>query len=132
MSKNRFVIEVQGVTACTASKVSGLDAVEHTPSELMVGNRGNPILGPGNQKHGEVTVTHAEGLGQAGAELFELIRAYVKREKVEPFDARVMLMSQDGATPIKSYECLGCVPTKFKGDDLDATSSDEAMFSFSF
>jgi|SRR6185503_9822347 len=131
-TKNRFIMEIMSVAACQATKVDGLDTFDHTVAELMVGNRPNPILARGNYKTGEVTVTHAESLGQAGAELYEVLRSYAKGEKVQPFDARVMLMSEDGATPIKSYECLGCVPTKFKSEGFDAGSNDFAMFSFSF
>jgi hypothetical protein len=131
-TKNRFLVEIMGVTACQATKVDGLEAMKHTPAKLMVGNRPNPILARGNYEVGEVTVNHAESLGLAGAELYEKLRAYAKGEAVQPFDARVMLMSEDGATPIKSYECLGCVPTSFKNDGMDAGSNDHAMFTFAF
>jgi hypothetical protein len=78
------------------------------------------------------TVNHAESVGLAGAELFEKLRAYVFGEVVEKFGARVMVMSEDGATPIKSYEFLNCVPTSFKNDGMDAGSNDHAMFTFAF
>ena len=131
-TKNRFIVEIMGVTQCQATDVTGLDTLEHTPAELMVGNRERAILSRGNSKTSEVSVKHAESLGQTSSELYEKLRAYSKGENVEPFDARVLLMSEDGATPIKSYECLGCVPTKFKSEGLDATSNDFAMFTFSF
>lgn len=134
-SKNSFIVEILGITKCQASKVDGLESIKHTPSKLMIGTRRNPILGPGNYEVGEVSVSHAEIVGvdgSAGAELFELLRAYAKGENVQPFDARVMVMSDDGATPLKSYEFFGCVPTSFQGDGMDASSNDPAMFSFKF
>jgi phage tail-like protein len=134
-TKNRFVVEILGVAKCQATKVDGLESIKHTPAKLPVGNRPNVILGRGNYEVGEVTVNHAEIIGgdsSTGSQLFELLRAYVKGENVQPFDARVMLMSQDGATPVKSYEFFGCVPTSFKGDGMDAGSNDFAMFTFGF
>jgi phage tail-like protein len=134
-TKNRFVVEILGVAKCLATKVDGLESIKHTPAKLMVGNRPNAIVKRGNYEVGEVTVSHAEvieGDAGAGAELFEKTRAYVKGEDVEPFDARVLLMSEDGATPVKSYELFGCVPTSFQNEGLDAGSNDFAMFSFKF
>jgi len=39
-------------------------------------------------------------------------------------------MSEDGSTPIASYELVECVPTSFKNDGLDAASTDHGMFTF--
>lgn len=134
-TKNRFVVEILGVAKCLATKVDGLESIKHTVAKLKVGNRPNDILARGTYEVGEVTVNHAEAIGNdigAGAELFEMLRSYAKGERVEPFDARVMVMSEDGATPVKSYEFFGCVPTSFKNDGMDAGSNDHAMFTFAF
>jgi len=129
-TKNRFVVEIDGVAACQATKVDGLDMLKHTPSKLMVGNRPNPIHNRGNYEVGEVTINHAESLGQTGAELYEWLLQFSKGESVERRNVRVMQMSEDGSTPIASYELVECVPTSFKNDGLDAASTDHGMFTF--
>jgi phage tail-like protein len=134
-TKNRFVVEILGVAKCLATKVDGLESIKHAPAKLKVGNRPNDILSRGTYEVGEVSVNHAEviqGDSGAGAQLFELLRSYAKGENVQTFDARVLLMSEDGATPVKSYEFFSCVPTSYQNDGMDAGSNDHAMFTFKF
>jgi phage tail-like protein len=131
-SKNRFLVEIDGIAQISATKVDGLEAIKHTPSKLMVGNRGNAILGRGNHEFGEVTVNVAEAYQQTALEVFEWHRSYAKGENVEPRGARVIQMDDDGSTPIATYELQGCVPTSFKNDGLDAGSNDNSMFTFAF
>lgn len=131
-TKNRFIVEIDGIAQISATKVDGLEFLKHTPSKLNVGNRANPIHGRGNYEVGEVTVTVAEEFQQTALEVREWHRSYVKGENVAKRGARVIQMSEDGSTPIATDELQNCVPTSFKGDGLDASSSDPAMFTFGF
>jgi phage tail-like protein len=131
-TKNQFVIEIDGISQLTATKVDGLDSIKHTPSKLMVGNRPNPSHERGNYEVGVINVTHAEGNGVAAGEVHDWFRSFVKGEDTTKRGARVIVMDQDGVTPVSTYEFQNCVPTDFKSDGFDAGSSDPAFFNFAF
>jgi phage tail-like protein len=131
-NKNQFLVEIDGVASVNATKVDGLDVIKHTPSKLMIGNRGNPIHGLGNHEVGEVTVTHAEVMGQTGREVWRWHRDYIKRVDLVKRNVRVVQFEEDGATVAQEYELRGCVPTSFKSDGTDANSGDPQFFTFGF
>ncbi|HEY6232804.1 MAG TPA: phage tail protein [Pyrinomonadaceae bacterium] len=129
-TKNRFVVEIDGISKIEATKVDGLDIIKHTPSKLMVGNRPNAILGRGNYEVGEVTVNHAEALGQTSREVWRWYQDYVKGVDVGKRNVRVVHLDEDGVTLLAEYLLTGCVPTSFKNDGMDAGSSDPSFFTF--
>ena len=129
-SKNRFLVEIDGIAQISATKVDGLEMIKHTPSKLNVGNRPHAMHFRGNYEVGEVTVNVAEAFPETSAEVFEWQRSFVKGEDVTRRGARVIQMSEDGATPIATYELQECIPTSFKNDGFDAGSSDPSMLTF--
>jgi len=131
-TKNRFVVEIEGIDQIRATKVDGLDVIKHTPAKLMIGNRPNPIHGRGNYEVGEVTVSHAEDLGQTAEQVFLWHQNYIKGFDLAKRNARVVEMGEDGVSVVAEYELQNCVPTSFKNDGMDATSSDHAFFTFGF
>ena len=131
-NKNQFVIEVDGIGQLIATKVDGLDVIKHTPSKLMVGNQPNPIHSRGNYEVGEITVQHAEHLGQAAREVYRWHSDYVNGRDVTRRNARVVQMGEDGASVVAEYVFRNCVPTSFKNDGKDAGSSDPDFFTFGF
>ena len=131
-TKNQFIVEIDGIPSFSAMKVDGLDVLDHTASELPRGNQPNPELGPGNYKVGEVTVTNPEADVEIGLAVSLWHRNFAKRIDTTKRGARVMVMDDSGSSPIRTYDLHNCVPTKFKGDGMDAASSDPASFSFSF
>ncbi len=131
-TKNQFVIEIDGISQLTATKVDGMDSIKHTPSKLPLGNRPNPTYGRGNYEVGVINVTHAVGSGIAAGEVHEWFRSYVKGEDVTKRGARVIVMDETGVTPVETHEFQNCVPTDFKSEGFDAGSSDPAFFNFAF
>src|ERR1041385_1448179 len=123
-NKNSFLVEIDGVTQISASKVDGLEAIKHAPSKLMRGNIPNAEHNRGTYEVGEITVTQAIDDGAVAAEIFEWLRSYVKGEDVTKRGARVIQLDETGATPVKSYECLKCVPTSYAHENFDASSND--------
>ena len=131
-TKNQFVVEIEGIPSFRATKVDGLDVLDHTPSELPRGNQPNDELGPGKYKVGEVKVTVAEADVEIKLAVSAWHRNYVKRTDVTKRGARVIVMDDAGVTPLTTYELHRNTPTKFAGDGLDAGSSEPAYFSFAF
>jgi phage tail-like protein len=132
MSKNRFVVEINSIPSFSATKVEGLEAIKHTPSKLMQGNRPNAQFDRGTYEVGAVTVTHALADLPTRLAVFNWHRSYVKGEDTSKRGARVMFMDSAGQTPLTTYELRNCVPTDFKSDGFDAASNDPAFFSFAF
>ena len=131
-NKNSFLVEIDGITQLTASKVDGLEVIKHTPSKLPRGNRPNVEHSRGTYEVGEVTVTQAIDDGVVAAEVYEWLRSFVQGEDVAKRGARVIQLDESGASPVKSYECLNCVPTSYAHDNLDAGSNDPSYFMFKF
>lgn len=131
-TKNRFVVEIDGISSVRASKVSGLDLLKHTPNKTDVGNEPNSILGRGRYEVGEVTVSHAEGLNTAGREVYQWISDYVRGSNTQKRGGRVLEFDEDGTSILAEYELRRCVPGSYKADDKDASSGDASYFSFSF
>lgn len=131
-TKNRFAVEIDGLASVRASKVSGLDLVKHTPSKTDVGNEPMTILGRGRSEVGEVTVSHAEGLNNTGLEVSQWLNDYRRGVNTQKRGARVLEFDEDGTSILAEYELQRCVPTGYKVDDKDASSSDTSYFSFTF
>jgi len=131
-TKNRFIVEIDGITQMRATKVDGLDLIKHTPSKLMVGNRSRPIHGRGNDEVGEVTVNHAEALGQTANEVFQWHRNYTRGIDLTKRNARVIQLDDDEVTQLAEYQLTECVPTSYKHDGMDANSSDPGFITFGF
>lgn len=128
--ENRYILELDGVAAVAASEVT-MPGKDHTPFELYVGNRSNPILGGGNFKIGDLSFKHAHALNQAGTELFQWMDDYTGRIDLSKRNARLVVMDEDGQTPVAEYEMTECVPTSFKPEAHSASGTNASMFSFS-
>ena len=131
-AKYQFLVEVDGIPQMGASKVDGLDTIKHTPSKLDQGNKPNTEHDRGKYEVGEVTVTHAAGKNEIEKAVHQWVHDYVKGVDVSKRGARVIQMSNDGATPVSTYELLNCVPTSFAHEGFDASSSDTSFFTFKF
>jgi phage tail-like protein len=131
-TKNRFLVEIDSIDQIRATKVDGLDFSKHTPSKLMVGNRPNPIHGRGNFEVGEVTVNHAEALGQTARQVFQWHKDYRNGVDLIKRNVRVIQLDDDGQSIIAEYQLTDCVPTSYKHDGMDAGSSDPGFITFGF
>lgn len=127
--ENRYLVEIDGVIAVTASEVT-MPGIEHTPVELYVGNQPSPILVRGNFKVEEMTFKHASALNTTGDELFAWIRDFVDGVVLDRRTVRFVVLDEDGATPVDEYELQNCVPTKFKPETHSASGTGASMFTF--
>jgi phage tail-like protein len=127
--ENRYLIEVDGVAAVAASEMTP-PSKDHTPVELYVGNQPNPVLSRGNFKIGDFSFKHAHALNQAGADLFQWMDNYTDGIDLTKRTARLVVLDEDGATPVAEYELQECVPTSFKPETHSASGTNASMFSF--
>lgn len=129
-SKGRYLFEMDGITSIRASRVQGLDVIKHTPVKFYEGNKPNANLVRGNYEVGEITVQQAEALNQTGSEFFRWIQDFVRGVNTERRGARLVVLDEDGVTPVAEYELIDCVPTSLKVEDQEAGSNDANMFTF--
>ena len=130
-SENRFLLEIDGIGTIRATEVTMPDK-EHTPVELYVGNRPNPILVRGNFKVNELTFKHATGLGQVTREISQWVDNYTSGLDVTKRGARFIVLDEAGVTPIDTYELRNGVPTRFKPETHGAANTSASMFTFGF
>jgi hypothetical protein len=128
-SENRYILEGEGISLIQASECKA-GAKTQTPVEIMVGNRPNAILMRGTFKVDELTFKHATSLGTAGAELAQWLDDYCDGVDVSKRGFRLVLMSEDGITPVESHELLNCVPTKYELENHSASGTGASMFTF--
>lgn len=126
-TENRFLFELDGVTAFVASEVNGVGK-DHTEFELYVGNRANPIIGRGNYKCTDVVIKQAHALNEAGFEFMRWMDDYLSGRGGEKRGARLIILDEDGVTPVATYELLECVPKKYEAGNGTASSNNAAMF----
>lgn len=126
-SEGRFLVEFDGVVACAASEVSGI-MLDHTPFELYVGNKPNPHLGRANYKAGDVVIKQAHALNQEGSEMFAWFRNYIKGNFAEKRTMRLLVMDEEGKTPVAIHEMTNCVPKKIEEDSHNASSNNASYF----
>lgn len=131
-TKNRFVVEIDGIPSFGATKVDGLESIKHQPAKLMRGTAPNPSHERGSYEVGAVTVSNAEADTEIRRAVFEWFRSFVKGVDTTKRGARVMAMDDSGTTPLSTYEFQNCTPTDFKSQGFDANSNDPAFFDFAF
>lgn len=127
--ENRFLLEIDGVTAIKASEVSMPD-VEHTEVELYIGNQANPLLHRGNFKVGELTFKHATAVNETGRELMNWFQDFIRGDDTTRRTARFIVLDEDGLTPIDEYELQNCIPKRFKPETHNAGGTGSSMFTF--
>lgn len=130
-SSGRYLVEIDGVSACRASEVSGI-GLKHEPFKIPVGDRANPILGRSNYEANEVTIKHAYALNRTGRELFAYFGAYVKGLTVEKRTVRLIQLDEDGFGTVAVWELSECVPTEFTQENNKGDSNDAAYFTIKF
>lgn len=128
-AENRYVFEFEGVSAIAASEVTGV-AMEHSPVELYVGNRPNPVLLRGTYKASDVVVRHAHALNEAGTEIFDWMAAYLRGDDITPRSGRLIVLDEDGRSPVATYELINCVPKRFEVDGHNASGNNASYFRF--
>ncbi len=125
--ENRYLIEIDGIGQIQASEVT-MPAKDHTPAELYVGNQPNPILLRGNFKVEDLTIKHASALGQTRQQFSDWLDAFAIGADLQRRTARMIVLDEDGVTPVDEYELQNCVPRSFKLETHSASGTGASMF----
>lgn len=128
-SEGRYLFEFDGVTAIRSSEVSGIKKM-HEEFELYQSNKPNPNLGRGHFKCEPVKVKHAHALNQTGEEVFIWIQSFLNGDIVERRGGRLIVLDEDGTTPVSTYELLRCIPISFEPETHSAGGKNASYFSF--
>lgn len=127
--ENRFLIEIDGVTAVRAAECSGLD-FEHTPAKLYESNRPNPNLVRGNYEIKEISFKQGEALNDTGTEFFQWLYDFSNGLDMSRKNCRVIVMDESGLSPEVTYNLSACVPTKQGPESLNAGGTNAHLFHF--
>jgi phage tail-like protein len=125
-----YLVEIDGISAVKCSEASGLK-FDHSEFELSESNRANPHVGRGGYKISEVSFKHGHALNSTGHEFFQWLREFAKGQSVERRTVRVIVMDEDGQSPVMTYELEKCIPKSFEQETLTAGGNNAAYFKFS-
>lgn len=128
-SEGRFLFELNGIVSVRATEVSGV-GVNHEEFELYESNKPNPNLGRGHYTCDMINVKHAHALNQAGAEFFRWMKDFITGDSVERRGGRLIVLDEDGKTPVAIYELLRCVPKKYEAETHSAGGKNASFFRF--
>jgi phage tail-like protein len=128
-SEGRYLFEFEGITSIRSSEVSGVKKT-HEEFELYESNRANPHLGRGHFKCEAVKVKHAHALNEAGDEVFQWMSEFLSGANVERRGGRLIVLDEDGTTPVATYELLKCIPISFEPETHSAGGKNASYFSF--
>lgn len=128
-NEGNFLIEMDGVTAVRAMKVSG-GKLNHTPTLITEGNKPRARVVRGNYEVDELSVQQASALNDTGREFYDWLYAYANGGDVEPRGVRLVVLEEDGLTPNEVWDYIDCVPTSFQPDDRTARGTNAASFTF--
>lgn len=117
ISENRYGIELDGIPAFKATKISG-GGETHTPVKTQVGNEVRPFIGRGNVEPEDVTITIPSGLYDTSIRaLDQWIKRYVDGIDTAPKSGRYITYDDTGRTPVETFEIQDAVPVSLKPDD---------------
>jgi phage tail-like protein len=126
ISENRFGVELDGIAAFRASKITGGEET-HESVETTVGNDPRPRLGRGNIKTENVVITIPSGLyDEAIRALHAWIKAYFDGVNTEPKSGRRITYDDAGRVPVETWEMQDCVPISLKPDDMTGDGNNTA------
>lgn len=126
ISENRFAVELDGIPAFKASKVT-VGEEKNTPVKTMVGNDPYALVAMGNVEVSETTITIPSGLYDTAIRALEAwVNAYFDRINTAPKSGRVITYDNNGRVPIETRELRDCIPVSLKMDDKSADGNNSA------
>ena len=128
-SEGRYLFEFDGITAIRSTEVNGLKKT-HEEFELPESNKGNPHLGRGHFKCEPIKVKHGHALNSTGEEFFQWMELFIKGDSVERRGGRLVVLDEDGISPVSIYELFDCVPISFEAETHTAGGKNASYFSF--
>jgi phage tail-like protein len=130
-SAGRYIIEFDGISAMRSTSVTGVGE-DHDEFELYESNKVEPNLGRGHFKCGDVTIKHAHALNGTDSEAFAWFRQWRDGGSIERRGGRLIVLDEDGQSPVRTYQLLRCVPKKFAPENQEAGSKEANFFTFVF
>jgi len=125
--ENRYLIEIDGIGQIRATEAT-MPGKDHTPVELYLGNEKNPLLLLGNFKVEALTIKHASALNETRREFSQWLDDFLAGTDLQRRTARMIVLEEDGQTPVDEYELQECVPTSFKLETHSASGTGASMF----
>lgn len=126
VSENRFAVEIDGIPAFKATKLTGGEE-KHEPVKTMVGNDPYALLGRGKVEPEDIVITIPSGLyDNALRALHQWINRYVDGIDTTPKSARYIQYDDTGRVQLETYEMRDCVPVSLKPDDKTADGSNSS------
>lgn len=126
ISENRFSVELNGIPAFKASKITGGEE-KHEPVKVMVGNDPRPQLGRGNVEPEDIVITIPSGLyDNSIRQLQDWFTRYIDGLDTTPRSGRYITYNDTGRTPVETYELQDCIPVSLKPDDKSADGNNSA------
>ncbi|MGA9768281.1 MAG: phage tail protein [Blastocatellia bacterium] len=128
-SEGRYLFEMDGVTAIRATEVTGVSKM-HEEFELYESNKGNPHLGRGHFKCEKIKVKHGHALNETGVEVGTWLSDFVDGTNLERRNARLIVLDEDGRSPVTTYTLRRCIPISFAPDTQTAGGKNANYFNF--
>ncbi|GEM_PF-4256828 len=117
ISENRFGVELDGIPAFKATKVSGGDE-KHSPVMTQVGNDPYSLIGRGKVEPEDVVITIPSGLYDNSIRAIDnWVTRYFDGVDTSPKSGRLITYDETGRTPVETYEIRDAVPLSLKPDD---------------
>lgn len=126
ISENRFGVEIDGIPAFKATKITG-GGETHEPVKTMVGNNPYAKLGRGKVEPEPVVITIPSGLYDTAIRALQnWVDQYNDGVNTVVKSGRYITYEDNGRTPIETYELRDCQPISMKPDDKSADGSNAA------
>lgn len=117
ISENRYSVELDGIPAFKATKVSG-GGETHSPVMTHVGNEVRPFNGRGKVEPEDLVVTIPSGLyDNALRALNTWTEQYADGINTAPKSGRYIVYDDTGRTPVETYQIEDAIPVSLKPDD---------------
>lgn len=126
ISENRFDVEIDGIPAFKATKITGGEE-KHEPVKTVVGNNPYPLIGRGNVEPEDVVITIPSGLYDNSLRALQIwMTNYFDGVNTDPKSGRYITYDDAGRTPVETWEMRDCVPVSIKPDDKSGDGTNTA------
>ncbi|HEY9286264.1 MAG TPA: phage tail protein [Pyrinomonadaceae bacterium] len=128
-SANRYKVEIDGFPAIFATSAS-IPETTGTLHKHQAGNETAPTFGPATWEVGEFSFRHATAQGNVDVQLSEWFLRVHEQGVVDKRNARLVIYSHDGRTPLRTWQLNNCLPTSIKPEDHEGESDRTSEFTF--
>lgn len=131
-SEARFEVEIDGIPAFKATKVSG-GSEKHDATKIQVGNDVRPRLSRGMVEPQELQFSIPSGLYDTAIRaLYRWMQRYNDGLDTTRKSGRYITYDETGRIPLETWEFLDCVPVEVKADDKSGDGKNAATVTVTF